>query len=138
MIAARSAAVAAAGATRNTLRTTTRRFATTITQNAAKATVQIPLRISYRPFSNSRLTAKGLSPESSDPKPPNTESHEGGQEAADISDAEYHEIADQYMNTLVLALEELADGEKGSEGVEVEYSVSFPLYPCSQTVQTRY
>ncbi|KIW29271.1 iron donor protein CyaY [Cladophialophora immunda] len=64
---------------------------------------------------------KGLQPDSSDPSPPNTEpTHGTPAGAAQISDSEYHEIADQYLNTLVLAMEELA--ESSSEGIEAEFS----------------
>lgn len=78
-----------------------------------------------RPFTTYQPSRKGLSPDSSDPKPPNTEDHNvgsGKQEPAHLSDAEYHEIADQYMNTLQLTLEEVAD-QDAQKGLEVEYSV---------------
>jgi len=75
---------------------------------------------SPRAFSTSPVTFKGILPDSSEPQPPNTESAEHSTHAAQISDAEYHEIADQYLDTLVLALEELS--EKASDGVEVEFS----------------
>lgn len=44
-------------------------------------------------------------------------------EPAKIADAEYHEIADQYLNTLQLSLEEAADKD-AQKGLEVEFSVS--------------
>ena len=44
-------------------------------------------------------------------------------EPAKIADAEYHEVADQYLNTLQLAAEEAAEGDE-SKGLEVEFSVS--------------
>ncbi|OAP64698.1 iron donor protein CyaY [Fonsecaea erecta] len=73
------------------------------------------------PFSTTLTTPKGLQPDSSDPKSPNTEPSPGTPSgAAQISDSEYHEIADQYLNTLVLAMEELA--ESSSEGIEAEFS----------------
>ena len=76
------------------------------------------------PLSTTKSRSKGLQPDSSDPEPPKTESpHTDGLSAGpvQISDADYHETADQYLNTLVLALEELT--EKTSDGVEVEFSV---------------
>ena len=76
------------------------------------------------PFSTTTFRSKGLQPDSSDPEPPKTEASHGnalGAGAAQISDAEYHEIADQYLNTLVLALEEAA--ESSSDGIEAEFSV---------------
>ncbi|KIW92586.1 iron donor protein CyaY [Cladophialophora bantiana CBS 173.52] len=74
------------------------------------------------PFSTAfTRSLKGLQPDSSNPDPPNTEpSQSNSSGAAQISDPEYHEIADQYLNTLVLAMEELA--ERSSEGVEAEFS----------------
>lgn len=120
ILAARSA-TAATRAT-NTLRTSTCRFST-VTRSITRTTA-IPLRTNYRSFSNSRVAALTLSPTSSDPEPPKTEDHGSGIQAAELTDSEYHEISDQYMNSLVLTLEELADGDKGGEVVEVEYSVS--------------
>lgn len=80
-----------------------------------------------QPFSSTCVHRKGLQPHSEDPKPPATEDHKGhhAQEVAQIADSEYHELADQYINTLVLTLEEMA--EEAKNGVEVEYSVCLPL-----------
>lgn len=123
MLASRTA-TAATKVTRSTFQISTRRLSTTATRNLTRTSIQIPRQ--YRSFSSSQITPKGLSPESSDPPPPNTEDHSVGDAPTELTDAEYHEIADQYMNSLVLALEEMADGEKGgSEPVEVEFAVSF-------------
>lgn len=79
-----------------------------------------------RPFTISHHKPKGLSPASSDPEPPETEDHnDSTQEAVDLADAEYHEIADQYMNTLQLTMEEIADKD-AQQALEVEYSVRLP------------
>jgi len=76
-----------------------------------------------RSFNSYQRLQKGLSPDSSDPKAPNTEDHPVGKlEAADLADAEYHEIADQYLNTLQLTLDELAD-QDAQKGLETEFSV---------------
>ena len=91
-----------------------------------------PLRIhtQRQPFSNTCAPRKGLQPDSEDPKPPATEDHQGHHalEPAQIADSEYHELADQYIDTLVLTLEEMAEDAKN--GIEVEYSVcvSYRLY----------
>jgi hypothetical protein len=80
------------------------------------------------PFSTTQHHQKGILPDSSDPAPPATEPHHdslANTGAAQISDGEYHEIADQYLDTLVLALEELS--EKSTDGLEAEYSVSHDL-----------
>jgi hypothetical protein len=84
-----------------------------------------PLAQSTLPFSTIARHQKGILPDSSDPTPPATEPHHDNSSntgAAQISDGEYHEIADQYLDTLVLALEELS--EKSTDGLEAEYSVS--------------
>lgn len=128
MLAGRTAS-AAIQATRSTLQTSTRRLSTTVTRNLTRTSIQVPLRNNLRSFSSSQFTQKGLSPESSDPPPPKTEDHSTGSAAAELTDSEYHEIADQYLNSLVLALEDLADGEKGgSEGVEVEFAVRYATH----------
>jgi len=82
-----------------------------------------------RPFSYTYCPRKGLQPDSEDPKPPATEDHSGHHalEPAHIADSEYHELADQYIDTLVLTLEEMAEDVKN--GLEVEYSVRHLYYP---------
>jgi hypothetical protein len=52
-------------------------------------------------------------------------------EPAHIPDSEYHELADQYIDTLVLKLEEMA--EEAKNGIEVEYSVG-----SSDKLQSQY
>lgn len=47
---------------------------------------------------------------------------------AELSDSQYHDIADTYINRLLLALEEKAEA---SSDTEVEYSVRFLLYTVS-------
>ena len=77
-----------------------------------------------RTFCTSSRYCIALTPGSSDPEAPNTaaatDSHSGGS-AAELSDGQYHEIADTYLNKLLLALEEKAEA---SSEIEVEYSVS--------------
>ena len=89
---------------------------------------------SRRHFHLSRRAHKGLQPDSEDPEPPKIETVEDATKAtgpADISVEEYHEIADEYIDQLVLTLEE--KGEKGESGYDVEYSVGRPLLsPTSQ------
>jgi len=76
-----------------------------------------------RPFHVSASVSKGLSPSHEEPEPPKTESTGSSPHAAEpasITTDEYHDIADQYIDTLVLKLEEMA--EDASEKLEVEYS----------------
>lgn len=86
------------------------------------------LRFSHRTFittSTNLLKATDSSSSSSSPQETNHAA-----QATPLSDSEYHERSDEYMNTLTLALEEMA--EDSSKGMEVEYSVSSPtiyFYP---------
>lgn len=96
--------------------------------SSATPGLQTPWRASRhadrrRPLSTAPPLKKGLFPESSNPQPPNPEPQDAGSsgEAAGLSDAEYHEIADQFLNSLVLTLEEMAD-QDSQTGLEVEYS----------------
>ena len=77
------------------------------------------------PFSTTRYLTKGLQPDSADPAPPKPESSlsssHGDLFAAELSDSEYHELADQYLDSLVFTAEELA--ESGDDAFEVEYAV---------------
>lgn len=92
-----------------------------ITHISRPSAVTRPLTAT-RQFSQSPCSRKGLSPGSSDPPPPKTESSELDSHTApvDFTDGQYHEIADDYLNTLLLALEEKAET---STEFEVEYSV---------------
>ena len=88
-----------------------------------RLTTSLTQRQSSRCFSTTPYRAKGILPDSSNPPPRETESHDpstSSASAAELSDTEYHEISDQYLNALVLALEEKAES---AEGMEVEYSV---------------
>ncbi|KAH6682800.1 Frataxin-like domain-containing protein [Halenospora varia] len=83
-----------------------------------------------RYFSNSRTTAKGLSPETENPHPkePEPNSTLSASGPADITADEYHELSDQYMEALVDKLEQLQEED---EQVDCEYSagvltVAFP------------
>jgi frataxin len=92
-----------------------------VTRTTLISTTRIGVPVTQRHLSTTQYRSRGLSPDSTDPKPPNPESSPSlAAEPASLSDSEYHEIADQYLNNLVLALEEKAES---SEGLEVEYSV---------------
>ncbi|ETN43986.1 iron donor protein CyaY [Cyphellophora europaea CBS 101466] len=77
----------------------------------------LPPSNSFSYTSNSR---KGLQPESDNPAPPNTEPSISTANTlpAPLSEDEYHEKADQYLERLVLALEEKAES---NPDFEVEY-----------------
>ncbi|KIW18224.1 iron donor protein CyaY [Exophiala spinifera] len=128
----RTARAAAATITRSTPTRPSSSLLPSLRRNATSASTPLALRPSAllnprllrscdgpRTFSTSRVSYKGILPESSEPQPPNTDSSPGSS-PAQITDAEYHEIADQYLDTLVLALEELS--ESRTDGLEVEFS----------------
>lgn len=82
--------------------------------------------LSYRTFCSSQVSRKGLSPHSTEPPPPNPEPHvvsRTGQvlEATNLTDGEYHNVSEHYLNILMAELEKVQ--EEGSE-IEAEYSVS--------------
>jgi frataxin len=79
--------------------------------------------IRKRPFHASATRSKGLSPTSSEPEPPKAQYAGAGHVAqpAALTTDEYHDLADQYIDALVLKLEEMA--EDAAEKLEVEYSV---------------
>jgi frataxin len=100
----------------------------TLAQQKASKQLDRPL-ISYRPLTTSLRYHIKLDPGTSDPKAPKTQSHpdiDSHTTPADLSDSEYHEVADTYINALVLALEEKAEA---SSEIEVEYSVRSPSIP---------
>ncbi|KAL2424382.1 hypothetical protein ABEF95_009423 [Exophiala dermatitidis] len=88
----------------------------------SSSTPHLSRRLAAAPFSTTRVVAKGIQPDSAEPTAPKPESSTTGssQQPAQISDAEYHEIADQYLDTLVLAVEEMS--ETSNEGIEAEFS----------------
>jgi len=77
-----------------------------------------------RPFSSTSRIHAGLMPDSEDPKEPTSHNEHHGKEPAQLGDSEYHEIADQYLNSLQLAAEEVS--EDSAKQMEVDYSVRRP------------
>ena len=83
-----------------------------------------------RSFLSTPTIRKGITPESSDPKAPNPQSSNAAAaagathvvEATALSDKDYHEVADHYLEVLLGELERTQ--EDGSE-IEAEYSVCF-------------
>ncbi|PVH75907.1 Frataxin, partial [Cadophora sp. DSE1049] len=78
---------------------------------------------SSRAFSSTPCILKGLSPESADPAPKESEPEAyeptSSSEPAAISIEEYHELSDAYLNGLIEKLEQL---QEEREEVDVEYS----------------
>lgn len=111
-----------------------RRTLTTLTTRSLRPSTasrhagpQSSLYLSH-PFSTTITPRKGLQPDSPDPSTPNTEpqvSH-SNTDPTPLSEEEYHEKADSYLERLVLALEEKAESNPDHE---VEYDVRFPFLP---------
>jgi frataxin len=80
-----------------------------------------------RNFHSTHTARKGLTPDSSDPTPPNPQSSRiaaGGAinvaEPSPLTDTQYHDYSEHYFNVLMMELERVQ--EEGSE-TEAEYSV---------------
>jgi frataxin len=69
-------------------------------------------------FISNTACRKGITPDDKAPK--NVETPPVTKTAADISENEYHTVADRYMDTLVTRLEQIQDER---EDVDVEFSV---------------
>jgi len=81
-----------------------------------------------RAFSTSKPSFKGLSPESENPTPKEAESHSPAAAPAEISVERFHELADQYLDSLIEKLEQL---QEETEDIDCEYTagvltLSFP------------
>ncbi|POS76532.1 frataxin [Diaporthe helianthi] len=70
-------------------------------------------------ISNGSSQNRGILPDSDNPAPPNVQDDAVKPTPADLTDAEYHEVADNYLEVILSELENLADK---NEAVEVEYS----------------
>nr|XP_036579965.1 mitochondrial chaperone [Colletotrichum truncatum]KAF6787721.1 mitochondrial chaperone [Colletotrichum truncatum] len=79
-------------------------------------------------FTTSAVANRGIMPDTDNPQVKQTPSDNVKTSVAELSDSEYHDLADAYLETVVTKLEELQDAR---EGVDVEYaagvlSVTFP------------
>ena len=74
-----------------------------------------------RSISSSSRLRKGLIPETDNPKPTKPAESTVTIAAADITEGEYHQLADEYLETLLSKLEET---QEQREGLDVEFSVS--------------
>lgn len=95
-------------------------LANTTTPLLAVPALITPAARLLRSFSTSPAPAKGILPHSDDPAPPNVQASDAKAVPALLTDAEYHEVADAYLEVILSRLEELAEKD---EGVDVEYSV---------------
>lgn len=73
-----------------------------------------------RRFISSSTERKGITPDDKPRDPNNVETPKVAQTPANMTDSEYHTVADEYLERLLTHLEELQDSR---EDVDVEYSV---------------
>ncbi|CZT10040.1 hypothetical protein WAI453_006509 [Rhynchosporium graminicola] len=111
---------------RPAVRTNNPLFASSITMtpiNHSRQSLSIFPSQRPRAFSTSFPAFKGLSPESADPKPKESEPEayepSSASAPAEISNEEYHELSDKYLNGVIEKLEQL---QEEREEVDVEYS----------------
>lgn len=117
----------ATGFLSRSLRTSTSTsFTTCASRSAPRRALLIPSRAVLTPFAaRSRFLStttsrhKGILPDSSDPSPPNVQDNTPKPVPAELTDGEYHELADEYLEVVLAQVEALAEK---NEAVEVEYS----------------
>lgn len=119
-------------ASTNTTTTTTSgaiRFARGGVLTSPAGAALVPAAARSRFLSTTSPQRKGILPDSEDPSPPDVQEHAHQPAPAKLSDGEYHELADEYLEVVLAQLEQIADRK---ESVEVEYSVcalSLPFPP---------
>ncbi|KAK1706217.1 frataxin [Colletotrichum lupini] len=79
-------------------------------------------------FTTSSIAHRGIMPDTDDPQVKDTPKEEVKMSVVELTDAEYHELSETYLDNIVTRLEEIADAR---EGVDVEYAagvltVTFP------------
>lgn len=79
-------------------------------------------------MSTSSAMQKGILPDSENPPAKQAEDSPVTATPAEISEGEYHQLADEYLETILSKFEELQDER---EDVDVEFAVSLPgAVPC--------
>ncbi|TWU78825.1 Mitochondrial chaperone Frataxin [Metarhizium rileyi] len=76
-------------------------------------------RLPYRPFSTSSSRSKGIMPETDNPVKQDVEETRPSVGVAELSDGQYHELADSYLETVLSKFEQLQDAR---EDIDIEYS----------------
>ncbi|TDZ67860.1 Frataxin-like protein [Colletotrichum trifolii] len=94
------------------------------TSKPAPAAIFAPRKL----FKTSSASRRGIMPDTDDPQPKPHPQEEVKTSVAELTDAEYHDLADAYLDTVVTKLEEIQDAR---EGVDVEFAagvltVTFP------------
>ncbi|OLN87283.1 Frataxin-like protein, mitochondrial [Colletotrichum chlorophyti] len=128
---ARSSLTKLSGAAARTLRassqgrlTIPRRSALTLAASRAS----VPVTSARKLFTTSSVAARGIMPDTDNPQVKETPKDDVKMNIVELTDAEYHELADAYLDTVVTQLEELQDAR---DGVDVEFAagvltVTFP------------
>ncbi|EXF79230.1 frataxin [Colletotrichum fioriniae PJ7] len=93
---------------------------------ASKPTVSGPS--ARKLFTTSSIAHRGIMPDTDDPQVKDTPKEEVKMSVVELTDAEYHDLSENYLDNIVTRLEEIADAR---EGVDVEYAagvltVTFP------------
>ncbi|KAJ0305906.1 hypothetical protein COL5a_002708 [Colletotrichum fioriniae] len=93
---------------------------------ASKPTVSAPS--ARKLFTTSSIAHRGIMPDTDDPQVKDTPKEEVKMSVVELTDAEYHDLSENYLDNIVTRLEEIADAR---EGVDVEYAagvltVTFP------------
>ncbi|PFH55669.1 hypothetical protein XA68_17854 [Ophiocordyceps unilateralis] len=71
---------------------------------------------------------RGIMPHSENPSKPEAAKSEPSYGVLELSDSEYHELADAYLDAVLAKFEQLQDGR---EDVDVEYSLVLSPRPAS-------
>jgi frataxin len=87
-----------------------------------------------RPFTSTSTHLRGILPDTEDPQPPGSAEQHSPLTPAEITDKEYHELADEYLDRVLSKLEELQDKR---EDIDVEYSVRQSESASIEAVQWR-
>jgi frataxin len=93
-----------------------------VTPASARQVLPLPFLTTtkQRFLSNGPSQNRGILPDSDNPAPPNVQDDSVKPVPADLTDAEYHEVADNSLEVILAELEGLADK---NDAIEVEYSV---------------
>uniref|UniRef100_A0A1Y1MD89 ferroxidase n=1 Tax=Photinus pyralis TaxID=7054 RepID=A0A1Y1MD89_PHOPY len=76
-------------------------------------------RLPYQPFSTSSRRFRGIMPETDNPAKQGVEETRPSVGVAELSDGQYHELADSYLDIVLSKFEQLQDAR---EDIDIEYS----------------
>ncbi|KAK2597962.1 hypothetical protein QQS21_005878 [Conoideocrella luteorostrata] len=102
-----------------TCRSTIARSGVRLLPSAASHTVHASNRLPCRALSTSSLRRKGIMPETDNPSKQDVAEVPPSIGVAELSDSEYHELADSYLEVVLSKFEQLQDAR---EDIDIEYS----------------